>query len=337
MVKYLILVFASVSIVLLLLSYSYYICLQPLSPASSVRPFVINQGDGLQSISQRLEKEKIIKNRFAFIIYSRLSGTSSKLQAGRFQLSPSMAIPEISSNLSHGGNFDYQVTLIEGQRVEEIARYLETRLENFNREKFIILAKSYEGQLFPDTYSIPTNYSEKSVIDLFRRHYQLKFEQASAGSTSPLPSNDTLVVASLLEREGRSADSKAAISGIIYNRLAANMPLQIDATVQYARDSKNPAPSQFWLPLAKSDLAIPSIYNTYLQPKLPPQPICNPGYDSLYAAHHPLSSDYYFYLTGLDGQMHYARTFEEHKENIKRYLNQQSVFHLLKNLLMVSI
>jgi len=95
--------------------------------------------------------------------------------------------------------------------------------------------------------------------------------------------------------------------------------LQVDASVQYARDTKT-KPKEYWQPVAKSDLSIVSPFNTYKNPGLPPAPICSPGYNSIYAAFHPISSNYLYYITGNDNLMHYATTLDEHNANIAKYL-----------------
>jgi len=109
------------------------------------------------------------------------------------------------------------------------------------------------------------------------------------------------------------------VAGIINNRLKIGMALQIDATVQYARDSKT-HPAKYWLVLTKNDLTINSPFNTYKNPGLPPSPICSPGLDSLFAAQNPTPSDYLYYIHGTDGTMHYAKTLTEHNLNISKYL-----------------
>ena len=97
------------------------------------------------------------------------------------------------------------------------------------------------------------------------------------------------------------------------------MPLQVDAAVQYGRDSIV-KPSKYWLPLTKTDLQINSPFNTYQNRGLPPTPICNPGLDSLFAAQNPLPSDNLYYISGSDGLMHFASTLADHNQNIAKYL-----------------
>jgi len=98
------------------------------------------------------------------------------------------------------------------------------------------------------------------------------------------------------------------------------MALQVDATVQYARDSRLPHPQVYWKPITKADLKTVSLYNTYLHPGLPPGPICNPGFNSLYAAFHPTVLDYLYYITDESGNIHLAKTLNEHNANVTKYL-----------------
>ena len=117
---------------------------------------------------------------------------------------------------------------------------------------------------------------------------------------------------------GRGADKKI-VARIINNRLKIGMPLQLDATVQYARDSQYP-PAKYWLSVSKDDLRINSPFNTYAVPGLPPSPICNPGIDSIIAASSPTPNDYLYYISDNSGQMHYANTLDQHNLNVAKYL-----------------
>ena len=143
--------------------------------------------------------------------------------------------------------------------------------------------------------------------------------EAKINSSTSLTDTQIIILASILEREARTLETKQHIAGILLNRLSINMALQIDATIQYARDSRI-KPKVYWTPVTSADLEIKSPYNTYHNPGLPPGPICNPGYESIYAAFHPINSDYMYYITGHDNQMHYAKTFAEHTANIAKYL-----------------
>jgi UPF0755 protein len=131
--------------------------------------------------------------------------------------------------------------------------------------------------------------------------------------TSQYSQNEILTLASILEREANTPESKKIVSGILQNRLTINMPLQVDATMEYILNK----PLQ---ELAPEDLNIESPYNTYLNVGLPPTPIGNPGTESIEAVLEPIESEYLFYITGEDGNFYYSKTYEEHLENIEKYL-----------------
>jgi UPF0755 protein len=133
-----------------------------------------------------------------------------------------------------------------------------------------------------------------------------------------------LILASIVEREAGLDQDRPLIAGILLKRWRQGWPLQADATIQYAvgddRCQGQEAECDYWAPVKKADLAINSAYNTYKNQGLPPGPICSPGLASIKAVVYPQTSDYWFYLSDSDGTVHYARTNEEHSENVTRYL-----------------
>lgn len=282
--------------------------------------FIVNKGEGLSSISQRLEKAGIIRNKYIFMFYARQLGLAGKLKAGKFNLNTKNNVQDLIQQLSKGGTLDYWIRIIDGSRIEEVTAAIPLDAA-FTPKEFEIKAKDKIGTLYPDSYLIPNTYSVDQVIDLIEANYNIKFTEAKSDATNNTMTNQEVVIfASLLEREGRSLESKRNIAGILLNRLKLGMPLQVDASVQYARDSKIPRPKTYWEPATKADLSIASPYNTYKNTGLTPTPICNPGYNSLYATLHPIESDNLFYITGNDNKMHYAKTLDEHNQNIKNYL-----------------
>jgi len=282
--------------------------------------FIVKEEDGVQQISQNLQDNGFIKNKYAFLIYTVATRQNNKLQSGNFRLSPSLSVSEIIKKLSSGGISDYWLKIIDGNRIEEIIQRFPTGL-SFTAQDFLNKYKTKEGYFFPDSYLIPTYFNLDQTYEVINKNFNQKFAQAKENSTSNLIDEDNLILASLLEREGKSLESKQTVAGIIINRLNLGMPLQIDATVLYVRDSRNKLTDKYWqLPITKTDLQIDSSFNTYKNQGLPPKPICNPGYNSLYAAFHPTKSDYLYYITGTDGKMYYAKTLDEHNINISKYL-----------------
>lgn len=275
----------------------------PISSNSTPLPFVINQGDGLKNISLRLYKNQFTKNKYAFFVYATVNNSAKDIKAGGFQLSQADNLSQILTKLTTGGRQDFWLKIIPGTRLEEIT------------SKFTF-DSSLEGYLFPDSYLIPNYYSTDDTLKLIKDNFDQK---TSEFQIAPENLARVVTLASLLEREAKTRADRQMVAGIINNRLQIDMALQIDAAVQYARDSKI-HPAKYWLPLSSSDLKIVSPFNTYLNPGLPPSPICNPSLDSIFAAANPIPSDYLYYIHTPDGKMYFAKTLSEHNANVAKYL-----------------
>jgi peptidoglycan lytic transglycosylase G len=293
--------------------------LKAVSDQSSNKIFVVEPGQGLSAISQKLEKNNLIRNNYAFIFHTFSTGQNKKIQAGTYRLNPSLSTPETVTKLTTGGVSDYWLKIPDGSRIEEIASLLPDT-PYFTQQDFLQKAKNKEGYLFPDSYLFPEYFNLDQILEVIDGNFDKKFAQAKENSTSKLSDRSNLILASILEREGRSLESKQMITGILLNRLNINMALQVDASVQYAKDSQTRNLKKYWQPVTKYDLGITSLYNTYKNTGLPPTPICNPSYNSLYAVFHPIDSDYIYYITGNDGNMYYGKTLEEHNSNVSKYL-----------------
>lgn len=289
------------------------------SSDDSQKVFTIKSGEGIKQIAQDLEDKDFIRNKYVFLFYSYQLSLNKKIQAGNFKISSNLTTKEIVTKLSSGGITDYWLKIIDGTRVEELTDSFPNNI-SFTGKDFVAKAKDLQGYLFPDSYLIPQYFTIDQILATIETNFNQKFNQAKEKSTSTLSDQKNLILASLLEREGRSLESKKMIAGILLNRLEIGMALQLDATVQYVRDSQLKNITEYWQPITKTDLSTISPYNTYKNPGLPPKPICNPGYNSLYAVFHPTASDYFYYITGNDGKMHYATTLDEHNSNIAKYL-----------------
>jgi len=281
--------------------------------------FVINEGETVDSIARRLEKEGLIRNKSAFRIQVRLMQLEKKIQFGDFRLSKSLSALQIAQELTHG-TVDRWVTLIEGLRVEEIAAILSKDFP-ISETEFIEKARPSEGYLFPDTYLIPKGADTDFILTLLKDTFLAKTAQLrSVIEERGDDFNEVLILASLVERETQSYDDKKLVAGILYNRLEEGMPLQIDATVQYALGYSLEEKSWWRKNLTLDDLELDSLYNTYSHNALPPAPICNPGMETIEAVANYTPSDYFYYITDKQGNMHYAKTLEEHNRNVEKYL-----------------
>lgn len=230
------------------------------------------------------------------------------------------------------------VTFIEGWSNKDIGAYLEKQgivpavdfqnaLKAFDPSAYgnsVPKAAwgSLEGFLFPDTYFIPSasasgvNVSQaiiKKALDNFSE--KITPEIISGAKTQGFDLYKLIILSSILEKESRgNLAEKKIIAGIFYNRLAAGMALQSDATVNYATGkSQSQASAQ--------DITIDSPYNTYKYKGLPPGPICNPGLNSILAAAEPAKTDYFYFLTDpATGKAIFAVTYDEQIKNKQKYL-----------------
>ncbi|MFA6369220.1 MAG: endolytic transglycosylase MltG, partial [Candidatus Shapirobacteria bacterium] len=190
---------------------------------------VINEGDSLLTISDKLKSNSLIRSKYSFLFYAYKLGLNSKIQAGTFRLSPSLTVQEIITKLSKGGVSDYWLKIIEGTRLEEI-KDLFPQDEAFTAQ---------EGYLFPDSYLIPQYYTTSQIISVIQSNFDKKFAEAKESATNKtLTDQEIVILASIVEREARTLKSKQEVAGVLLNRLKIGMALQVDASVQYARDSK---------------------------------------------------------------------------------------------------
>lgn len=286
----------------------------------STKIFVITPGSSLVDVINNLSKENLIRSRLVFYLLTRYMGIDKKIQAGDFRLSPSMNAFEIAKTLTHG-TLDVWITVIEGLRKEEIAQILS---KNFNIPEIDFIKKAKEGYLFPDTYLIPKNANTEMVLSIFYNNFEKKFNDQlkKQAKEKNLKEEDVLILASLVEREAKLYEDKKIIAGILLKRLSADWPLQVDATVQYALGYQSKEKTWWKKNLSYKDLEIDSPYNTYKNKGLPPSPINNPGLESIKAViNGKTDTSYWYYLSDKKGLIHYAKTLEEHKRNIQKYLN----------------
>jgi UPF0755 protein len=281
--------------------------------------FIVKPGESLNSIANSLSNQGLIRNKIVFYLIVKQLGIERKIQAGDFRLSPSMNAPELAKNLTHG-TLDIWVTLIEGTRKEEMAEVIAKNLD-IPEVEFIKLAD--EGYVFPDTYLVPNNANVDTVMAIIKKNFSNKFnaELHAQAKNKNLTEKQVLTLASLVEREARQPDTRQKVASIILKRYLNDMPLQIDATVQYALGYQVEEKTWWKKDLTTDDLKINSPYNTYINRGLPPGPICNPSLSSIEAViNADPSTPYLYYITDKNGVMHYSATLEEHQANINKYL-----------------
>lgn len=310
--------FALVIIILALLLFIrgwWGIQLAPVSSNTESKIILIEKGESVTEIADKLKKEGLIKSQLAFSLYVRQANITTKLQAGRFKLNPSMSTPEIVKGLQ-GNPAEKWITFPEGLRVEEMAQKLD---REFGIEEKEFLKPAKEGYMFPDTYLFAPDVTAKQVADKLKETFELKFSDdlRIKIKAQGLTDEEGIILASIVEREARSDNARTEVASILLKRFKIGMGLNADATLQYILGFQEEEKSWWKKHLIKEDKKVDSPYNTYLYRGLPPAPICNPGLSSLKAvANADSSTPYLYYYHDSKGNSHYAKTLEEHNANI---------------------
>lgn len=283
--------------------------------------FVVRRGEGLNSIVKNLSNDGLIRSKIIFYLVVKQLSIEKNIQAGDFRLSPAMDAYQIAKILTHG-TLDQWITVIEGLRREEIAQLVSQNI-GIPEVEFLKIAK--EGYLFPDTYLIPKDATAGAVVDIFLANFNRKFDAAlrEKAKVNKLTNDEVITLASLVEREAHYDSDRKKVASVILKRLRNGSLLQIDATVQYALGYQSDQKSWWKKELSTDDLSIKLPYNTYKNTGLPPGSICNPGLASILAAvEADENTPYLFYVSDKTGHLHFAKTLEEHSENIRRFINK---------------
>jgi UPF0755 protein len=279
--------------------------------------FVVKNGEGVREIANNLKTNGLIKDPIVFFLLTKTEGIDKKIQAGDFRLNPSMSAQEIATNLTHG-TLDIWTTIPEGLRATEIAAILKTKIPSYSDSWKPALVVN-EGYLFPDTYLIPRDADINMILSLLKNNFQKKFDSVKDTKTTVLTDTQTVIIASIIEREAIFAEDRPIVASVLINRLNIGMALGSDPTVQYTVGYQADTKSWWKKDLTVDDLAINSPYNTRKNAGLPPTPISNPGLSAIQAALAPAKTDYLYFFSDKQGHLHFATTIEGHNANIKKY------------------
>lgn len=318
-------IFLLVIIFIIFLLFLFFILSRPADNFPVKEYFDIQQGMTVDEIGKLLEKKGIIKSALVFNIRNRFESwkdeSFSGPQAGKYFFEKEFDFFDIYSLLIKGesGIDPVKITFYEGLNNFEIAQIIEKseKIINFDKEKFLEIAKNDEGFLYPDTYEFLPYDTEEMIINEMKDNFNTKTENLRRNIKNSDNSLDEIIImASLIEEEAGNAskwDNKE-VSGILWNRIERGMLLQVDAVFSYI-EKKHISRTKY------SHLEVYSPYNTYKNKGLPPTPIANPSVKTLEAAFYPNKTDKLFYLTGLDGKFYYAKTYNQHLVNKKKYID----------------
>jgi len=308
---------ACLMFVILFITFHLHISAPASFPEDSI--FTVKNGETITNVADRLETTGVIKSSTPFKIFTVIFDGSRGLDAGDYYLEKSQNTVILAWRLSHS-RYDLKnikITIPEGFNSAEIAELFakEKKFTKFDVTEFKKLAAPYEGYLFPDTYLFLPNITAQGVIDVMIENYKNRIKVLAAEiMVFGRPIEDVINMASIIEEEARTEETRRTIAGILWKRLDEDMPLQVDAAFAFVNGKKESSE------LTLEDLKIDSPYNTYFHKGLPPTPISNPGLDAIRSTIHPLATKYYFYLSDINGDMHYAITHDGHVANKDRYL-----------------
>lgn len=281
----------------------------------------IPSGAGVSQIADRLESRGVIGSAFAFGIYVRLTDTQ-RFQAGEYRMHSDLGVQAAIETLNRGPRQRFQkLALAPGLTFDQIgakvgtlpgrseARFRAVAASGAVRSKFAPQGvTSLEGLTWPDTYFVADHEDETAILRTIVTAFDVNARKVGLDQ-SPDPYR-AVIVASLIQREAGVDADRPLIAAVVDNRLRDDMPLQIDATVVYARGGGA-------APLTDADFALDSPYNTYRIAALPPTPISTVTAASLRAALHPADVPFkYYVLTDISGAHAFAVTFAEHERNI---------------------
>jgi UPF0755 protein len=304
--------------------------------------FVIESGEAVDSIADRLHDEGLIRSPGYFRLRIRLSGAGDNIIAGRYRLDTGMSTSQIITVITSEDAAlaqEIQVQFIEGWRTEQIAEKLvevgllqsteqfmtATQDPKWNDEFSFLHSRpsgvALEGYLFPDTYNFRMDSTTDDIIQRMLATFEERVtpEMIAQADTLGMTLHQVITIASIVEREAIDPAERPVIASVFYNRLARGMPLAADPTIQFQVGSA----AEWWPVLSTADLQQDGRYNTYLNPSLPPGPICNPSLASIEAALQPAQTEYLFFVATGDGTHAFALTAEEHQANVEKYQQGQ--------------
>ncbi|MFH1583432.1 MAG: endolytic transglycosylase MltG [Candidatus Falkowbacteria bacterium] len=309
----------------------------PVDANGQEQVFIVNKGEAIKQVADNLKKENLIRSVFYF---KYKIGAGDNVKAGEYLISPKLSTKEIIKILTLGDAISKEksIRIIEGWSNKDIGAYLEKN-NIISAKDFIALADSplsqwkfsflrpdflndapkqaaLEGYLFPDTYRIFNDTTGEGVIFKMLDNFDKKItpEMIKEIKRQNKTIYEIVTMASIIEKEVRSADDMKIVSGIFWNRIKNRQGLESCATLAYILGVNKPQYSV-------EDTKVASPYNTYKYRGLPPGPIANPGFNAIYAAVYPENTNYNYFLSNpATGKTIFSKTLDEHNANKYKYL-----------------
>jgi cell division protein YceG involved in septum cleavage len=288
-----------------------------------IRPFPIGVDTKRESITEDITVEEYMETELSIDVSTlKQARLTDKVLA---ELASFDWYQQLASSVSR------ILVIYPGQRKEEVVASFGDILKwtTEERELFSLYITEADpvledGKFFPGRLVVEYNATPEIVADALYENFSSEI-LARYDSTleAQVPLDTALTIASLIEREAYDFTDMRYISGIIWNRLFIDMPLQLDASLQYAR-ANLPTEPNWWPKIVPADKYIKSPYNTYQNEGLPPSPISNPSVEAVVAALNPRSTECMFYFHGPDSTFYCTNTYEEHVAKLREIYGQGS-------------
>ncbi|MBF0444720.1 MAG: endolytic transglycosylase MltG [Magnetococcales bacterium] len=316
-------ILAGVALSVVYLQFSRFIAEPILQPVNIIIP----NGWGLGRISHELEQKRVISSARWFRLLAKIK-KGGFVKAGEYHFLVGQTPVDVLAVLNAGHVVQHRLSFPEGLTVKEMVAIMQKaglpgskEILNLPHliEKLNVQAPSLEGWFFPDTYQFTRSDTALDLITrmVVRSQKILAKEWAGRVPEYKLSSYETLILASIIEKETGVPSERALISGVFHNRLRKKMKLQTDPTVIYGI-------ANFDGNITREHLQTPTPYNTYTIRGLPPTPISNPGQEAIHAAVHPQASSYLYFVARGDGSHVFSRTFREHNSNVDCYQRKKA-------------
>lgn len=262
------------------------------SPVKEQQIIHVSNNQPLTDTIKILNDKGVIKFPKLFTLVAKVSNIN--LRTGDYLFEKNSSLVEVLLQLKTNNHKikPIKITIREGLSNQDIAELLDQKLNNFDKNIFLELSKDLDGKLFPDSYFFFPLTTEDEIVKELKNNFNNRIiPLVDKIKETGKNLNDILVMASILEGEANGDKDNRVISGILWKRLTLNMPLQVDVDKE-----------------------------TYKNKGLPQEPLNNPGLSSIKAAIDPVDSNYLYYLHDKEGNVYYAKDYEEHKKNISLYL-----------------
>ena len=304
--------------------------LQPIAPGSKeMVKITIVAGSGPDEIANLLQEKKLIRSSQAFKWYIRQADVAGKLQSGVYRLSKGSSMASIVDHLTSGKTDTFSITFLPGNT---LAKHRQALIKAGYSQDTVdkALAKSYdhpifaskpssadlEGYIYGETYQFPADSTVEQILTrTFDEQYKVikNNDLVAKYKKRGLNLYEAITLASIVQREEKSAEAQKQVAQVFYLRLKKDMPLGSDPTYQYIADKTN----------VERDPTLNSPYNTRKVAGLPPGPIASPGQSALIAVAEPAKGDYLYFLNGDDEKMYFGRSNEEHENNIRDHCKKK--------------